>query len=506
VVLWNPNEARPPGSRPRTLTRETVRVAASLVEADLSTVVFCRSRRGTEVVTSMLRRRLDHVDPWRIRSYRSGYLPEERREIEAALAEGAVDVVVATSALELGVDIAGLDAVVLSGFPGTVASMWQQIGRSGRRGAASLAVVVAGDDQLDQWVVANPQATMARPPEPAVVNPSNPLVLDAHLACAAQERPLSHADEDLWGDDVHEGVRRGVLADRLHIRQRRFEPVAVFSGRGWPAAGVSLRSSSSGELDIVDESGARIGTIDAARAVEQTHPGAVYLHQGRAYSVTALDLEGGTVHVEPSDGSTYTQPVATASMRVLERRDIRPVGELTIAHGLVEVTRHVTGFRLRRWEDHALLGTEVLDLPRSSMVTTARWTSFPPEVGHVEASAIAPALHALEHAAIGILPLFALCDRSDVGGLSTDHSPDTGLPTVFLHDAHPGGAGVAPLAFEVAEQHLAATLEVIERCACADGCPSCVHSPRCGTGNEPLDKAGAAALLRAALHRSATAA
>jgi DEAD/DEAH box helicase domain-containing protein len=436
-------------------------------------------------------------------------LPEERREIEAALSAGRVDVVVATSALELGVDIAGLDAAVLSGFPGTVASMWQQIGRSGRRGEASLAVVVAGEDQLDQWVVAHPRETMSRSPEPAVVNPSNPLVLDAHLACAAQEQPLCHADEELWGDDVHEGVRRGVLADRLDIRRRRYEPVAVFSGRGWPAAGVSLRSSSSGELDILDATGTRIGTIDAARAVEQTHPGAVYLHQGRAFLVTRLDLDERTVWVEPCDGTTYTQPVAAASMTVVERHGSRSVGALSVVRGTVEVTRQVTGYRVRRCDDHALLGVEDLDLPAASMVTTATWTVFPSEVvgaALTEGSPLGPALHAIEHAAIGILPLFALCDRSDVGGMSTEHSPDTGAPTVFLHDAHPGGAGVAPLACEVAEHHLAATLGVIERCRCATGCPSCVHSPRCGTGNEPLDKAGAARLLRAVLHRSATAA
>ncbi len=507
VVLWNPAAApRRPGSRPRTLARETVRVAASLVESGLSPVVFCRSRRATEVVASMLRRRLDHLDPWRIRSYRSGYLPEERREIEAAVADGEVDVVVATSALELGVDIAGLDAVVLSGFPGTVASMWQQIGRCGRRGAASLAVVVAGDDPLDQWVVANPHEAMTRPPEPVVVNPSNPLVLDAHLACAAQERPIVHGDEWLWGDDVHDGVRRGVLADRLTVRQRRDEPVAVFSGKGWPAAGISLRSSSAGELDIVDDGGTRIGTIDSARAVEQTHPGAVYLHQGRAFLVVDLDLEGRTVSVEPCDGSTYTQPVAATSLRILERRGERHVGGLVVEHGIVEVTRQVTGYRERRVDDHALLGTGDLDLPPSTMSTTGTWICFPDDVLAADAASVVPSLHAVEHAAIGILPLFALCDRSDVSGATAERSDDTGLPTVFLHDTHPGGAGVAPMAFEAADAHLAATLDVIERCGCTDGCPSCVHSPRCGTGNEPLDKLGAAALLRSVLRTSASAA
>ncbi len=505
VVLWNPKPpSASPTAKPRSLTRDTVSVAASLVEAQLSTVVFCRSRRATEVIAERLRRRLD-IDPSRIRSYRSGYLPEERREIEEALAAGLVDVVVATSALELGVDIAGLDAAVLSGFPGTVASMWQQIGRSGRRGAPSVAVVVAGEDQLDQWVMTHPHEAMTRPPERVVVNTSNPLVLDTHLACAAHERPLSRGDEEGWGHDLDDGVRRGVLDDRFTLRRRRDETVAVFSARGWPSAGVSLRSSSSAELRIVDGDSTWIGTIDSARAFEQTHPGAIYLHQGRAYEVTDLDLDRRTVRVEPHDGTTYTQPIASSSTVVVEQLEGRPLGPITVAHGTVEVTRHVTGYRVRRADDHTLVGVNDLDLPDTSMLTTATWTTYP--VATVltaldDLAALPGTLHAIEHAAIGILPLFAICDRWDVGGLSTPHCADTGLPTIFIHDAYPGGAGVAPLAFDAVERHLAATLGVIERCRCEAGCPSCVQSPKCGNGNDPLDKAGAAALLRTVLHRS----
>ncbi len=503
IALWQPN---PNGAskRTRSTTGEATRLTASLVEAGLSTVVFCRSRRATEVVANEVRRRLGPSSIDRVRAYRGGYLTEERREIEVALARDELDVVVATNALELGVDIAGLDAVVLCGFPGTVASMWQQIGRAGRRGAASLSIVVAGEDQLDQWVMEHPAETFSRPAERAVVNVGNPLVVDAHVGCAAHERFLHWTDEQFWIDELDGGVLRGVQNDWLTLRHRRDDTVAVWSGRGWPSSGVGLRSSSRRDFKIVDGDGTLIGTVDGARVFEQTHQGAIYLHQGRALRVEHLDLAARTATVSASNGETYTQVRATSDVSIIHTVEQRSLGRATAHHGQVEVVNHVVGFEERRVSDHRTIRTRSLDLPPERLVTTAVWYTIDPAT--VQAAQIAPssvggALHAIEHAAIGILPLFAICDRWDVGGLSTELLTDTGLPTIVIHDAYAGGAGVAPLAFGAVDRHLAATLGVIERCRCEHGCPSCVQSPKCGNGNEPLDKAAASALLRTILHR-----
>ncbi len=508
IVLWqpNPNPDEPSALR-STAPGESARLAASLIEAGLSTIVFCRSRRLTETVAAQIRDRLGPGFADRIQAYRSGYLPEERRAIEAALVDGSVDAVVATSALELGVDIAGLDAAVLCGYPGTTASMWQQIGRAGRRGGPSIAVVVAGDDQLDQWMMHHPRAALTRAPEQSVVNLANPFVLDAQIACAAHELPLTRGDDPIWGGLLDEGVRRGVCDDWLMLRPRRGEPVAVWSGNGWPTAGVSLRSSAGGEFrivttDFVTDGHDLIGTMDGARVFSQGHTGAIYLHQGRPWRVDELVLEERLVRVSPADGTTYTQVRTAGDIEVIDVADTATVGNVVCHLGTVQVSRQVTGYQEKRVSDHRVVARVDLELPVTSIRTTAVWYEF--EDALIGRSGVGPtqlpgALHALEHAAIGILPLFAICDRWDVGGLSTARATHTGLPTVFIHDAYEGGAGVAPLAFEASLKHLTSTLETISACPCGSGCPSCVQSPKCGNGNDPLDKAGAVALLRATL-------
>jgi DEAD/DEAH box helicase domain-containing protein len=502
VVLWD-REA-PGGDGRGSTTAEATDVAASLVESGLRTLVFCRSRRSTELVAERLRARFADRDPDRIRAYRSGYLPEERREIEDELFAGRLDAVVATSALELGVDIGGLDAVVLCGYPGTVASMWQQIGRAGRGAQPSVAVLVAGDDQLDRWVMAHPSETFRRPPERAVTNAANPLVVDAQLACAAHEAPLAPHDDRYWGAVLDDGVLRGVVDDWLALRRRgAWDLRAVWSGRGWPASGVNLRSASRGEHRIVDGSDQLIGTVDDARVHEQTHPGAIYLHQGRAWRVESLDPDAHLVRVAPDPGDTYTQARSETSIRLLSADVSRPVERATLTLGSVEVTHHVTGYQTKRCSDHHTVGRHELDLPPSQLRTRAVWYVVEPDVvaaAGIAATDVGAALHAIEHAAIGILPLFAICDRWDVGGISTEHLADTGRPTIVIYDGYSGGAGIAELAWEAADRHLAATLSVIERCGCDAGCPSCVQSPKCGNWNDRLDKAGAARLLRALLH------
>ncbi len=509
IALWDPTAPARVAPDAKGVTtpsssKAAASIAASLVEEGLRTLVFCRSRRGTELVAQSLRRRIPGGDQ-RVRAYRSGYLPAERREIEAELAAGTLDAVVATNALELGIDIGGLDAVVLCGYPGTVASMWQQIGRAGRRESSSIAVVVAGDDQLDRWVMDHPAETLRRPPERAVTNPRNPLVADAHLACAANELPLSSARDDrYWGELLDDAVRRAVVGDWMSLRRRRGgEVAAVFSGRGWPTSEVSLRSSSRGEVRIVSDDDDLIGTIDEARLYEQAHLGAIYLHQARPWEVIELDPAQRRVIVTAADGETYTQTRSTTSIRLLATEATRDVGRAELHLGSVEVTHRVTGYQVKRVSDHHTLDRVELDLPPTDLVTRAFWYTFGDDL--IARADIAPAdlggsLHALEHAGIGMLPLFAICDRWDVGGISTEFLSDTAQPTVVIYDAYAGGAGIAELGWETADRHLAATLGIIERCECDSGCPSCVQSPKCGNWNEPLDKAGAARLLRTTLH------
>jgi DEAD/DEAH box helicase domain-containing protein len=501
IALWRPPVLDRATGTHASSHRESAAVLAGLIDAGHRSLGFTRSRRAVETVANDVRRRLPRPLATRVRSYRGGYLAEERREIEDELFGGRLLGVVATSALELGIDVGGLDAVVLDGFPGTVASFWQQAGRAGRAGAPSAAVLVAGDDQLDQWLLAHPEELLTRPPEPAVVNPDNPYVVDPHLRCAAHELPLRHADQRWWpAGTLDDGVRRLVQADELLVRRRgrRNEPIAVWDGTGWPSHGVGLRTSAGAPILIVDEAGDRVGDVDRARAPEQVHTGASYLHQGQPYRVLELDLEVGRATVTRDDGATYTVPRSSTDVRLLREDATCRVGRARLAIGPVEVASTVVGYQRKDVMTRALIESVPLELPTSTLETRAIWYTVTAEqlaAAGVGAEEVPGALHASEHAAIGILPLFAICDRWDVGGLSIARHPDTGVPTIVIYDAAPGGAGVAELAYEAAERHLQATLESIEACPCETGCPSCVQSPKCGNGNDHLDKQAAKRLL-----------
>jgi DEAD/DEAH box helicase domain-containing protein len=501
IALWRPPVLDRATGAHASSHKESAAVLAGLIDAGHRSLGFTRSRRGVETVANDVRRRLPRHLARRVRSYRGGYLAEERREIEDELFGGRLLGVVATSALELGIDVGGLDAVVLDGFPGTISSFWQQVGRAGRAGAPSAGVLVAGDDQLDQWLLAHPEELLTRPPEPAVVNPDNPYVVDPHLRCAAHELPLSHADQRWWpGGTLDDGIRRLVQADELLVRRRgrRNEPIAVWDGAGWPSHGVGLRTSAGAPVQIVDQDGGRVGDVDRARAPEQVHTGASYLHQGQPYRVLELDLDGGRAVVARDDGATYTVARSSTEVRLLQEEGVCTVGAARLALGPVEVSSTVVGYQRKDVVSRAVLESVPLELPTSTLVTRAIWYTVAPEqlaLAGVEAEAVPGALHASEHAAIGILPLFAICDRWDVGGLSIACHPDTGLPTIVIYDAAPGGAGVAELAYDAAGRHLRATLESIEACPCATGCPSCVQSPKCGNGNDHLDKQAARKLL-----------
>ena len=499
-ALWNPPLLDEGSGARASANGETAALVAGLVGDGHRAIAFCRSRKGTELVAADAERRLGRSGA--VRSYRGGYLPAERREIEDELFGGRLRGVVATSALELGIDVGGLDACVLDGFPGTIASMWQQAGRAGRTQQRSLAVLVAGDDQLDQWLMAHPSDVFTRSPEPALINPSNHHVLLPHLACAAYELPLSSTDEQWWGDDLAEGVRSLVIADRLKVRRRR----AYWAGRGSPAWEVGLRGDAAEQYRIADADGHVIGTVDGGRAFAVVHPGAVYLHQGQAFQVTELDLADRVATVMAVGGEESTQVSSETEIRMFGTDDRAVVGRATMHLGAVEVCQQVTGYQRRDAFTGDVLAHVELDLPPSRLMTRAVWWTVTPAT--LAAARLAPArwpgtLHAVEHATIGMLPLFTICDRWDVGGVSTALQADTGLPTIVIYDGYPGGAGIAELGFAAGRRHLEATLEVVAACPCASGCPSCVQSPKCGNGNEPLHKVGAVALLDVLLAGSA---
>ncbi|WP_426571004.1 DEAD/DEAH box helicase [Aquihabitans sp. McL0605] len=499
VALVDPTAIGGPKAA-RSSNQVTASLVADLVRSGHRTLAFCRSRAGTEVVAAEVVRRHPDLNG-RVRPYRGGYLAAERREIEAQLFSGQLGAVVATSALELGIDVGGLDACILNGFPGTIASMWQQMGRAGREGQPSLSVLVAGEDQLDRYFLAHPDEVFSRSPEPAVVNLANPFVLDPHLACAAYETPLGHRDERWWGDHLHDGVHRLVLDDRLRLRSRADRIRAFWAARGRPSSNMGLRSGSMREIRIAFADGTLIGTVDGSRACEMVHPGAIYLHQGRPHRVLSLDLVDGAAIVEPADGLEYTLARSSVELRILSVDTSRPFGDLELGLGAIEVTSQVTGYQRREVLTGKILGAVDLDLPPQHLITRGYWWMVPPSVlakARISEAQVPGALHAVEHAAIGILPLFTICDRWDVGGVSTPWLDDLGGPSIVIYDGHPGGAGIAEMGHRFAATQLQATLDVLDRCTCKDGCPSCVQSPKCGNWNEPLDKHAAARLIRAA--------
>ncbi|HEX5533868.1 MAG TPA: DEAD/DEAH box helicase [Actinomycetales bacterium] len=486
----------------RSVTAETADLLADLVSSGVRTLAFVRSRRGAEAVALTARRLLAEVDddlPAGVAAYRSGYLPEERRELESALRSGRLLALSTTNALELGVDVSGLDAVVMAGWPGTRASLWQQAGRAGRGGDAALAVLVARDDPLDTYLVHHPAAVFGKPVEATVLDPENPYVLAPHLCAAAAELPLKDSELPMFGDATAELL--DVLVGRGLLRRR---PAGWF----WTASGrasdlTDLRGVGGAQVRVVEVATGRVlGSVDEPSAHHTAHDGAVYLHQGESYVVEELDLTDHVALVRRDDVDFSTQAREVTDIQILEDRRCQVWGDVGLHFGMVEVTSQVTSFLRREVMTGTVLGEEPLDLPARRLRTAAVWWTLPDGLlarFRVEAADVPGSAHAAEHAAIGLLPLVATCDRWDVGGVSTALHPDTGMPTIFVHDGHPGGAGFAERGFHAARTWLQATLEAISSCECDSGCPSCVQSPKCGNGNEPLDKGGAVRLLRATL-------
>jgi DEAD/DEAH box helicase domain-containing protein len=569
-VLWNPPFVDRARTTRRSANGEAARLFARLVQAGIRTIAFARARRVAELILLYARRILENEagqaptrgSPLtdRIRAYRAGYRPEERREIERGLRPGGRLLgVTATSALELGIDIGDLDASVLVGFPGTIASLWQQAGRAGRGTRHALSVLVAQDNPLDQYYMRHPRELFGRPHEHALTDPSNPHILAQHLPCAAHELPLAAGGRE-GGMRPDQGPSRRTLSARRAIPGRQpavraapqvtgwpkpplppglaagddeklfgpgFVPAMVYleesgeleyrpgtAGVGrdrwfprpgaYPAQSVSLRAMTGGRVALLNaaQSFRLLEEIEATSAPYRVHPGAIYLHQGESFLVRDLDLDAGHAIVEPVRATHYTQPREINDVRITRVVSRRPVGATTACLGEVRVTQQVIGYRRMEQFREEVLGAEELDMPVQVFDTVAVWWEVPPGIlARVKRRwrDVAGGLHAVEHAAIGLLPLFAMCDRWDIGGLSTANHPDTGEALIFLYDAYPGGVGIAEKGYDLLVELWRATHDAVRDCPCEDGCPSCIQSPKCGNNNKPLDKGAAVAILAALL-------
>ncbi|MBA0053534.1 DEAD/DEAH box helicase [Streptomyces sp. AJS327] len=522
-ALWEPPLTETTGERGapvrRSATAEAAELLTDLALREVRTVAFVRSRRGAELISLIAQDRMTaahrssaprateptgdataHGGP-RVAAYRGGYLPEERRALERQLHTGELLGLAATNALELGVDVSGLDAVLITGYPGTLASLWQQAGRAGRvsagtpHGQGALAILIARDDPLDTYLVHHPESIFERPVEATVFDPYNPYVLAPHLCAAAAELPLTDGDVALFGSETTGLIRR--LEERKLLRRRG--GAWYWTRRERAADLTDIRGGGGTPVQVVEaDTGRLLGTVDAAAAHATVHEGAVHLHQGRTYVVRHLDLDDNAALVEEANPPWTTMARDTTALSVLETEAETPWGGARLCFGSVEVTHQVVSYLRRRLVTGQVMGETKLDLPPRTLRTRAVWWTMSEDqldAAGVGEDILPGALHAAEHAAIGMLPLFATCDRWDIGGVSISLHPDTLLPTVFVYDGHAGGAGFAERAFHRAQDWLTATRDAIAACECEAGCPSCVQSPKCGNGNEPLHKRGALRLL-----------
>ncbi len=506
LALWEPPLTALVGEQGapvrRSVFAESADLVADLVAAGVATLAFVRSRHGAEILALQVKAALAEIDPClpdRVAPYRGGYLPEDRREIERRLRCGELLAVAATNALELGIDIAGLDAVVMAGYPGTRSSLWQQVGRAGRGTAGGLGILVARDDPLDTYLVTHPDVLLDAPVEATVFDPANPYVVAPHLCAAAQELPLTDGDLKMFDGDAATVVSSLVASGYLRRRVRGW----FWTRRDRAADLADIRSSGGNPVRVVElGTGRLVGTVDTASADVSVHAGAVYVHLGDTYLVDSYDVTEGLALVGKADPDYSTSARVRTHIAIVQPELASGWGDGQIFFGSVEVSAQAVGYVKRRMVTGQVLGEEPLDLPARHLRTKAVWWTLPDErveAAGIATSAVPGAVHAAEHAAIGLLPLFATCDRWDIGGVSTALHDDTGCPSVFVYDGHPGGAGFAERGYAVAEGWLRATRDAIVACRCDGGCPSCVQSPKCGNANSPLDKWAAVSILTALL-------
>jgi DEAD/DEAH box helicase domain-containing protein len=495
-TFWNPPLIDEAKTGRRSANSEAAFLLGELVQKEIRSLVFASTRKLTELIYIYTQEQLPIPLKDKISPYRAGYLPEDRRRIERQFFEGELLGLVATTALELGINIGDLDATVLTGYPGSVASAWQQAGRSGRSTHSSLSFLVGLENPLDQYLMRNPDYLFSKNFDNAIINPDNPYILKPHLLCAAWEEPLDEKDEEFFGSTMGTMLAELEQEGRLRKRQKRWHPAPSIS---YPAQDVNIRSTSGQNYAVIDgQDGQLLETVEASVAFFQVHPGAIYLHQGESYLIKELDLARCIAWAEPRSVDYYTQTMEIHDIRVTKLLKEKDCHGVKVYSGDVDVTIMVVGYKRKKQFTDEVITEEYLDLPPQNFPTKALWFDLPQKAIDKIADAgldFHGGLHACEHAAIAILPLFALCDRNDIGGVSTPFHPDTGKAQIFIYDAHPGGIGIAEKGFEMILELWQATLKAVEECPCVDGCPSCIHSPKCGNNNQPLDKKVATILL-----------
>jgi DEAD/DEAH box helicase domain-containing protein len=497
IGMWNPPVIEQHTMTRRSPVSEAADLLVELVSRGVRTICFMRSRRGIELINRFASMKLAEEGKReladRIAPYRAGYTPQQRRDIESQLSSGELLAVAATDALELGIDVGELDAAICVNFPGTVASLRQMWGRAGRR-RRGLAVYIAGADALDQFFCRHPDEFLGRPVEAAILDHRSEQIQMQHLVAAAYESPLGPDDDEILGEGWQERAERLVTAGEL--RRGRAERYLTRSG-DFVASRIALRSASADSVAVVDSSsGEMLGNVEAERAFSTVHPGAIYLHLGRSYEVVELDVGSRRAIVKPFDGDYYTQVKKETEVYVEGMERQRQTSGVELSFGTVSVSEQVIAYQRKRLGDNQVLDIVSLDLPEQDFVTQALWyvigdrmaAALPSEV-------LLGALHASEHGQIAVLPLIAMCDRWDIGGLSTNIHHQTGSPTIFIYDGHPGGVGITRRGYEEFERLVSDADRLIRECPCDDGCPSCVQSPKCGNLNEHLHKGGALELL-----------
>jgi len=503
-VIWNPPLIDANSGKRYSTNSETALILRELVLNKIRNLTFVRSRRLAELIFVYVQNQIKAINPElssQIAPYRGTYLPEDRRQLEHDLFEGRIIALVTTNAMELGVDVGDLAATLLSGYPGSLSSIWQQAGRSGRRGERSLSILVAKDNPLDQYIARHPDALFGKSHENARISIINPYILKPHLLCAAYEAPLTQKDKDRFGYKFEDAIHELLLDGYLKLRSGKWY---LSPNVSYPADSFGIRSSSSTTYSLVEfDSGILLETIDEPSVFHQLYPGAVYLHQGQSYLVMDLDLESASVYVKEKEVEYFTEAKDFTDTRIIDTLMSRKADKSIVYWGEVEVSNTVVGFKRKAHFTENVLSEELIDLPIQVFNTMALWFDIPNDITQQmlkDKVDFAGGLHALEHAAIGMLPLFAMCDRNDIGGLSTILHPDTGSPQIFIHDGYLGGVGISEYGYKEVEKLWRATLDLISLCLCESGCPSCIQSPKCGNNNEPLDKSVAISILEGLIH------
>ena len=477
----------------------SARLFIDCIRKGFRTIAFTQSRKVTELIHVWVSQLSPELRE-KISSYRAGFMPEERRYIEKRLASGDLLGVISTSALEMGIDIGYLDICLLVGYPGTIINTWQRGGRVGRSGRESMVVIIAKPDALDQYFMRHPDDFFERSFEAATLDPHNPYVVEAHLPCAAAEIPITLEDREFWTHNLSEHLDSLERQGRLR-RTAEGEPV-WFSSKRNPQLYVDIRSTGESYTIFEKETGQAIGTVDGIKAFKECHPGAIYLHRARQYLVDHLILEKKDIVVHESQLKYFTRARSEKETEIIRVHRSKPEGQFLVREGELKVTEQITGYEKRALPGQELMGVFPLDLPIHTFESIGIWVEIEPALkGFVEKKGLhfMGGIHAIEHAAIGIFPLFALCDRNDIGGICYPYHPQVGKSAIFIYDAYPGGVGLAARGFEIIVELLEKTLNLLKTCDCEEGCPSCIHSPKCGSGNKPLDKQAALLILEGLL-------